>query len=420
MNLYAAIILVALLAQYGLELVSNLLNLRALRKALPAEFEDTYDAEEYHRSQAYTRARTRFGLVTSTFDLGILIAFWFAGGFRWLDGLVRSWGLGPVVTGLLFVGLLVLGRGILSLLFRAYGTFVLEERFGFNRTTPRTFVLDLVKGAALGIVLGAPLLAAVLWFFGETGPYGWLYAWAAVTAFTLLLQYLAPRVIMPLFYDFEPLEDEALRKNILSYAEAVDFSIEDVYVMDGSRRSGKANAFFAGLGSNRRVVLFDTLLEQHNPDELVAIVAHEVGHYKKKHIPQRMAISMLHTGVMFLLLSVFLQVEGLYEAFYVTQPSVYAGLVFFGLLFSPVDLLVSIPLQHLSRRHEYEADRFATETSDRPTALVSGLKKLAANNLANLTPHPFYVRLNYSHPPLLKRIAAIREAASRKLAPRPG
>ena len=417
MNVYAVVILAALLVQYGLEVAARLLNLRALRPELPAEFEDTYDPQEYRRSQTYTRTRTRFGLLTDTFNLALLIAFWFSGGFAWLDELVRGWGFGPIVTGLLFIGLLGLAKSALSLPFSLYSTFVLEERFGFNKTTPRVFALDLLKSLALSLVIGVPLLAAILWFFGETGPYGWLYAWGMVTAFMLLMQHLAPRFIMPLFNDFEPLDDEELRSKILSYADAVDFSVEDVFVMDGSRRSAKANAFFAGLGSNRRVVLFDTLVDQHDGDELLTIVAHEVGHYKKQHIPQRMVISVLHTGVLFLLLSFFLQVEGLYEAFYVDQMAVYTGLLFFGLLYTPVDLLLSVPMQMLSRRHEYQADRFAVRTTRRAEAFIRGLKKLAANNLANLTPHPFYVALNYSHPPLLARLKAIRTAETPEVPP---
>jgi len=217
---------------------------------------------------------------------------------------------------------------------------------------------------------------------------------------------------MPLFNDFEPLPDGELRTKILDYADAVDFALDDIYVMDGSRRSSKSNAFFTGFGANRRIVLFDTLVEEQSVDELVAVVAHEMGHYKRNHIPQRMAISVLQTGVLFLLLSIFLQAEGLYAAFYVEQMSVYTGLVFFGLLYTPVDLLLSLPLQAWSRRHEYEADRFAVETTGRPETLVSGLKQLAVSNRAHLTPHPVYVALNHSHPPLLSRIEHIRRVAA--------
>ncbi len=419
MNVYAWIILVALLAEYGLNLATSALNLKALRTPLPVGFRDVLDAEAYRQSQAYTRAQTRFEWVRSTFQLAVLMVFWFAGGFEWLDTWMRSFGWGPVVTGVAYLGALGVAHGMLSLPFSVYSTFEIEERFGFNETSPQTFMLDWVKGTALGVVLGGPLLAAILWFFGATGPYGWVYAWLAVTAFSLILQYVAPRYVMPLFNDFEPLDEDELRTAILDYADTVDFAVDDVYVMDGSRRSSKSNAFFTGFGANRRIVLFDTLIEQHSVDELLTVVAHEIGHYKKKHIPQRMAISVVHTGVLFLLLSIFLQVEGLYDAFFVDQMSVYTGLLFFGLLYAPVELLLSIPMQMLSRAHEFEADRFAVRTTGRPQAFIDALKTLAANNFANLTPHPGYVLLHYSHPPMPVRLRAIRDAAPQSAEPAP-
>ncbi len=411
MNTYAALILAALLAKYVLNLGSDLLNLRHLQSELPAEFRDTFDEAEYERAQEYTRTTTRFGLMSSTFGLAVLLVFWFVGGFEGLDTVVRGWSFGPIGTGLCYIGLLVLGRGLLALPFSLYSTFGIEERFGFNETTPRTFALDLLKSVALGVALGGPLLAAILWFFQSTGPYGWVYAWAVVTAVMLLLQFFAPRYLMPLFNDFEPLEEGALRESILSYADSVDFPVGEVYVMDGSRRSNKANAFFTGFGGNRRIVLFDTLVEQLSVDELRSVVAHEMGHYKLNHIPQRIATSVVQTGVLFLLLSLFLQVEGIFHAFYVDQPSVYTGLLFFSLVYSPVDLLLSIPLNAWARRHEFQADRFAVETTDRDGPLVGGLKRLAETNLSNLTPHPLTVALEYSHPPLSQRIEQIRAAA---------
>ncbi len=411
MNVYAVIILAALLAEYALDIVSDVLTLQNLKSTLPEEFTDTFDQDEYEHAQDYTRSRTRFGLVSSTFGLVVLLAFWFAGGFEWLDTLVRGWNFGPIVTGLLYVGLLVVGRGVLSLPFSVYSTFVIEERFGFNETTPTTFVLDLLKSLALGVAIGGPLLAAILWFFQSTGPYGWVYAWVVVTAVMLLLQFFAPRYLMPIFNDFDPLEEGDLRASILTYADSVDFPVDEVYVMDGSRRSNKANAFFTGFGSNRRIVLFDTLVQELSVDELVAVVAHEMGHYKLNHIPQRIAISVIQTGVLFLLLSVFLQVEGLFQAFYVDQPAVYTGLLFFGLLYSPVDLLLSLPLNAWSRHHEFQADEFAVETTDAGAPLIGGLKGLAETNLANLTPHPLTVTLDYSHPPLVDRIDAIRSVS---------
>lgn len=292
--------------------------------------------------------------------------------------------------------------------FSIYSTFVIEERFGFNKTTVKTFVMDIAKGLLLSILLGAPLLALVIAFFEFGGTWAWLYAWLGVTAFSLIMQYIAPTWIMPIFNKFEPLEEGELRTAIETYAESVDFPLQDVFVMDGSKRSSKSNAFFTGFGKNKRIALFDTLIENHTTDELVAVLAHEIGHYKKNHITKNMAISIVSTGVMFALLSVFLQVPALFDAFYMDQMSVYAGLLFFGLLYSPIETILGIVMQVLSRKHEYEADEFAARTIEKSEEMVNVLKKLSKDNLSNLTPHPFYVFLNYSHPPVLQRIRAIR------------
>ncbi len=408
MNIYAVIILATLLITYLLDVVTEILNLKALRDEPPAEFADVFDEEKYRKSQDYTRVRTRFGLLVSTFHLAVVLLFWFSGGFNYLDQLVRGWHLGSIGSGLAYIGTLVLARGGLSLPFRIYSTFVIEERFGFNKTTPKTFVLDLVKGTMLGIVLGGALLAVVLWFFESFGANAWLYCWIAVTLFTVFMQFIAPTWIMPLFNKFTPLEDGELRRAILSYARSVNFPLKNVFVIDGSRRSAKSNAFFTGFGKNKRIALYDTLIERHSTDELVAVLAHEIGHYQKKHILQGMLISMAYSGIMFYLLSVFLSHEGLFEAFYLEQMSVYAGLIFFGLLFSPIDAVLSVVMNIFSRKNEFEADRFAAVTTKRPESLIRALKKLSAHNLSNLTPHPLYVFLNYSHPPVLARIRALQ------------
>jgi STE24 endopeptidase len=406
-NAYAVFILFALLAEYLLSLVANLLNLRALSPELPKEFADVYDSARYSRSQAYTRSRSRFGLVGASFHLAALLGFWSAGGFGWFDGIVRSLGLSPIATGLLFVGGLGLARGLLSLPFRGYSTFVIEERFDFNKTTPWTFLLDGLKGLLLTVVLGGPLLASVLWCFEAAGPLAWLWCWLVTTGFLLIVQFVAPTWIFPLFNKFKPLPEGELRDAITRYAEKESFPLEGLFVIDGSRRSTKANAFFAGFGKYKRVALFDTLIEKHEPDELVAIVAHEIGHYKKRHLAKGLAISVVHTGVMFFLLSIFLERGGLFEAFHVAEPSVYAGLVFFGILSSPIELVLSLFAHAFSRRNEFEADAYARETG-LAQALVRGLKRLSAESLSNLTPHPLYVALHYSHPPLVERIAVLR------------
>jgi STE24 endopeptidase len=241
-----------------------------------------------------------------------------------------------------------------------------------------------------------------------------VYCWLALTVFSLGLQWLAPTWIMPLFNTFTPLEPGTLKDAILAYARTVRFAVEDVFVLDGSRRSRKSNAFFTGFGKHKRIALFDTLIASHTVPELVAVLAHEIGHYKMKHILRSTVLSILHMGVMLFFLSVFLHHEGLFQAFFVQQPSVYAGLVFFGMLYTPIELVLSIGMQIVSRRHEYEADRFAVDTFEEPAALAQALKKLSVHNLANLTPHPFYVFLHYSHPPMVQRLRAIQSAAMQR------
>ena len=413
-NPYSLTILITLSVAFGLDVASNLLNLRALRFEVPPALAGVYPPDKYRQSQEYTSAATRFGLVSATFRLAVLLAFWFAGGFNELDQVVRGWGYAPIVNGLLYTGILGLSYSALMLPFSAYATFVLEGRFGFNRTTPGTFVMDKVKGLVLAVLLGAPLLAGILALFEYTGRYAWLYCWVAITLFTLVVQFVAPVWIMPLFNKFTPMTDNALKESILKYARSVGYEVNNVYVMDGSRRSTKSNAFFTGFGRTRRIALFDTLIAQHTAPELVAVLAHEIGHYKKKHVPQGMVISILHTGIVFFLLSVFLGSAGLFQAFRMEQPSIYTGLLFFGLLYTPLEVLVSIWLQMLSRRNEYQADRFAAVTIEEPRSLADALKKLSASNLSNMTPHPFYVFLNYSHPPLLQRVQAIERHAEQR------
>lgn len=410
MNFYAAVILATLAVDYLLGLVANLLNLRALDRHLPAEFADVYDADSYRKSQDYTRVSTRFGFIISTFDLTALVIFWLSGGFKHLDLWLRGFELPTLLTGLLFFGILGLAKGVLSLPFSVHSTFVIEERFGFNRTTPKTFVLDLIKGLALSIAIGGPILALVLLFFERAGAVAWIYCWLALAVLSVVLQLIFPVWILPLFLKFTPLEDGELRDKLSAYARSVGFALQGIFVIDGSRRSSKTNAFFTGFGRAKRIALYDTLIEKHTPEEIVAVLAHEVGHYKKNHILKGLVLSIVHSGVVFYLLSIFISHPGLFDAFYMEQPSIYAGLVFFGLLYAPVELLLSLMLNSWMRKHEFEADRYAVDTLEQPEAMASALKKLSADNLSNLTPHPFYVRLNYSHPPVLERVAAIHAA----------
>jgi STE24 endopeptidase len=411
MNFIAAIILVTITANTALHFGADILNLRVLGRKLPESFKDVYDETQYQKSQDYLRATTRFGFITEAVNLLVLLLFWFLGGFAQLDLWVRSLEWGPVPSGLVYIGLLALVYALLMQPFSLYSTFVIEQKFGFNKTTGATYVSDLAKGLGLSVLLGMPLLAAILAFFEYVGTWAWLYCWIGVTGYMLVIQFIAPTWIMPLFNRFTAIEDGDLKKAILAYAHSINFSLKNVFVMDGSKRSGKSNAFFTGFGKNRRIVLFDTLIEKHTTRELVAILAHEMGHYKKHHIIQSLAIGICQMGIIFFLLSLCLSFQGLFNAFYMNQTSVYAGLIFFSMLYSPMDFFMEIFMQGRSRKNEYEADRFAVQTTGDPEAMAAALKKLSVHNLSNLMPHPFYVFLNYSHPPVMERLRAIRMEA---------
>lgn len=411
-NGYLYFILSVLVLSYLLELAVSLLNLRSLSPELPAEFAGVFDAQEYARSQAYTRTTTRFSLVQSSCSLVLTLVFILVGGFNLIDVAARSFGWGAIPTGLVFTGLLGALTALLSLPFFLYSTFVIEQRFGFNTTTWTTFLLDQVKAIALTVVLGGPLLAAILWFFETSGPRAWIYCWLAAVCFILVVQFLAPVVIMPLFNKFIPLEDGPLKEAITRYAQRQNFALQGIYTMDGSKRSNRANAFFTGFGKFRRIVFFDTLISKLAENELLAVLAHEMGHYKLRHIPVMMVLSILQMGLMFFILSLFLGNQGLFAAFGMEQVSIYASLVFFGFLYSPLSMLVGIGFNLFSRRNEFQADRYAAETlqdEQGSEALINGLKKLSVSNLSNLTPHPLHVFLNYSHPPVMARIAALRQ-----------
>lgn len=391
-----------------MNLIAEILNLKSLKKDLPEEFKDVYDRDKYLKTQEYTRVRTKFGFISSIFSLITLLIFWFAGGFNYLDIIVRGYSESEIIRGLCYIGILMAAQMILSLPFSIYSTFVIEERFGFNKTTPTVFALDRVKSIGLGILIGAPVLAGVIYILLNAGGFAWLYGWAGVTLISLILQFIAPTWIMPLFNKFKPLEEGALKSAIFDFAGKVSFPLRNVFVMDGSKRSTKSNAFFTGFGKNKRIALFDTLIEKHTTEELVAVLAHEIGHYKKKHILKSMVYSFFHTGIIFYFLSIFLGHKGMFDAFYMENMSVYAGLIFFGMLYSPVEMILSVVMNISSRKNEFEADNFAGQNTGKPESMISALKKLSSDNLSNLTPHKFYVFLNYSHPPVLERINAIK------------
>lgn len=407
LNWIGWLILGTIIINNVLEFIADKLNLKALSTTLPDEFKEVYDSEKYATSQEYTRVNTRFGWLSSSVSLVAFLGFWFLGGFEIVHVWVKSFGWSFIPTGIFYLACLSLLSAALSLPFGLYSTFVIEERFGFNKTTWKTWIIDSLKGLALTLVLGVPLIAVVLWMLEALGTWAWLYAWITMQVVSLLIQFIAPTWIMPLFNKFTPLEDGNLRTAILAFAEKVQFNLQNVFVMDGSKRSSKSNAFFTGFGKNKRIALFDTLIEKHTDDELVAVLAHEIGHYKHKHILKSMILSMIQSFILFWLFGLFMRETALYDAFFMSETPIYAGLIFFSLVLSPVDMLLSLFLNVRSRKHEFEADHFAVTKTGKAQPMVDALKKLSRDNLSNLTPHPFYVYLHYSHPPSLQRIEAI-------------
>lgn len=410
-NGYLIAVLALLVGFTLLHLWIHALNLKAIAPEIPSEFQGVYDEEKYRKSQNYLRDSTRVDLVTKLIRTSVLIAFILLGGFKVLFELAHGVSDHLVLQGLVFAGLLLLVQTLWSLPFSIYDTFVLEERYGFNKTTPKTFAGDTLKGLLLGCLIGAPLFAALVYFFETAGAQAWWICWAVVSIVQLFLLYIAPVVILPLFNKFEPLPEGSLRTALETYAEQQGFHLSGLFTIDGSRRSTRANAYFTGFGKNRRIALYDTLIENHDEDELVAILAHEVGHAKCRHIHKQLAIGLLSTGLLFGLLSLVIREPGLYQAFQLpgTAPlPLYAGLIFFSFLYSPVSALIGILTSILSRKFEYEADAFAVNTTQGADPLIRGLKKLSVDNLSNLTPHPWLVFLEYSHPPVLQRIEAMR------------
>ena len=407
MNPLAIVFLAALLLEAAVSFGARTAEVRSLRHPLPDDFKDSFDSDAYRRTQEYARDGARVGLAASSLDLVVVLVFWLSGGFGWWDRVVRATGWGGVAVGLLYVGGLVLARSVLSLPFGLYSTFVVEKKYGFNRMSSATYLGDLAKGLSLALLLGGPLLAAVLWLLAHGGSWPFLVLWAGGVLLTVLMQYVLPIWIMPLFNRFTPLAEGEVRDAVVAYTERVGFPIRSLQVVDGSRRSTKANAFFTGFGRNKRLALYDTLLARHASDEIVAVVAHEVGHYRLRHVLRGMAAGFAQMALGIVALSLLLGRPELFAAFRVSEPSVYAGLVLAALFMGPFAQVVSVPMLALSRHDEYQADAYAARTGGGPAPMVRALKRLAADGLSHLTPAPLYVWLNYSHPPMAERVRAL-------------
>jgi STE24 endopeptidase len=395
-----------LLLEFTLETIFGFLNARKFDDPVPKELENLYDAEAYQKSQAYKRVNYRFGLLSSTVSLISILLFLIFGGFGWADRISVSVSDQPLVQALVFFGILLGISDLLSTPLSYYHTFVIEQRFGFNKSTPRLFFMDKLKGWALMGIFGGGILALVMWFYQWAGADFWIYAWGAIAAFTIFINLFYSRLIVPLFNKQEPLEEGSLKNRIEDYARQVGFELKNIFVIDGSKRSTKANAYFSGFGREKRVALFDTLIADLDEEEIVAVLAHEVGHYKKKHIIFNLIASIALTGLTLFVLSVFINNPELSLAIGVDRPSFHAALLSFALLYSPISELTGLVMNYFSRKFEFQADRYARETFQ-ADALIRSLKKLSLNNLSNLTPHPAYVFMHYSHPPLADRIRAL-------------
>lgn len=406
------ILLGILFLDFIMDQLLDYLNLKHHKKELPEELKGIYDEDSYRKSQEYHQATTRFSFITSTFNFLLVSGVIITGTAGWLDGWVKESFLNPVASSLIFFGILFIASDLIHLPFSIYRTFVIEERFGFNKMTPNTFMLDKIKGYFLGAIVGGILLSVLLILLNKLGRDFWIWFWLVIAVFMIFLNMFYTSLIVPLFNKLRPLENGPLREAIESYSQGVGFPLTNVFVIDGSKRSTKANAYFSGLGPKKKVVLFDTLINNHTTSELVAVLAHEVGHFKKKHILVGLLLSLVQTGAILFILSLVVFNPALSIALGADELSIPLNLIAFSILFTPISHLTGIFMNMVSRKNEFEADRYAAETFG-GSALQEALKKLSVNNLSNLTPHPAYVFVHYSHPPLLERLKALK-AVNRK------
>ncbi|AVR45923.1 peptidase M48 [Christiangramia fulva] len=396
-------IIIAIIAiDFIIDKILDALNAKHFNDPVPSELEDVYDNEEYEKSQRYKKERYKFGLVSSTFSVLLTLVFIIFGGFAWVDEIARSISDNEIVISLVFFGIIMLGSDLLMTPFSLYSTFVIEEKYGFNKTTKKTFILDKLKSFAMMAVIGGGILSLIVWFYQISGDDFWWYAWILVAVFSVFMNMFYAKLIVPLFNKQTPLEEGSLRTKIEEYARNVGFKLDNIFVIDGSKRSTKANAYFSGFGKEKRITLYDTLINDLEEEEIVAVLAHEVGHYKKNHIIINLFASMVVTGFTLWLLSLFISSPVLSQALGVEQPSFHIGLVAFGILYSPISEITDLLMNFISRKFEYQADNYAKFTYN-AESLISSLKKLSRNTLSNLTPHKAYIFVHYSHPSLLQR-----------------
>jgi STE24 endopeptidase len=402
------IIIGILIFDYLVDQFLESLNAKHYNDVLPEDLQDVYDANEYKKSQDYKLTNYKFGKLSGLFSIVLTLSFICFDGFKFVDDYARTITDNSILIALVFFGIIMIGSDIITTPFSYYQTFIIEEKFGFNKSTKKLFLLDKLKGWLMSAVLGGGILALIIWFFEFTGKNFWVYAWGLVTVFSLFMNMFYAKLIVPLFNKQTPLEEGSLRTKIAAYAKTIGFELNSIFVIDGSKRSTKANAYFSGFGTQKRITLYDTLINDLNDDEIVAVLAHEVGHYKHKHVIYNLILSTLLTGFTLWLLSVFISNPILTEALGVQTPSFHIGMIAFGMLYSPISQITGLLMNEWSRKFEYQADDYAKHTHN-ASDLISALKKLSKNSLSNLTPHPYYVWFHYSHPNLLQRIKNLKK-----------
>jgi len=402
------IIIAILVLDFLFEKYLEYLNTTKWSDTIPEEVKGIYDEEKYAKQQAYSKENHRFSMWTSSFSMLITLGMFLFFGFAVVDGWAWNLTSNAILAALFFFGVLMLASDLIQIPFSVYDTFVIEEKYGFNKTTPKIFVLDKIKGWLVGGLIGGGILALVIFIYQKTGSLFWIYAWAVVSAFSIFMAMFYSNIIVPLFNKQTPLDNGELRDAISAFSQKVGFKLDNVFVIDGSKRSTKANAYFTGLGSKKRIVLYDTLIKDLTTEEIVAVLAHEIGHNKKKHVVQGLLIGLVQTAIVLFIFGLLINNPALSKALGVEEPNFHIGLIAFGILYSPISFFTGIFMNMLSRKNEYQADRFAAENY-KPQALASALKKLSINNLSNLTPHKLYVFFNYSHPTLLQRLEYLKQ-----------
>ncbi|MDQ7009590.1 MAG: M48 family metallopeptidase [Candidatus Gracilibacteria bacterium] len=402
------IILALFIGEFIFSKTLDYLNTKNWKNKLPEELKDIYDEKKYEKSMKYEKTNHKFSSITGIFSFIIMLLVLIFGGFGWLDNLVKTFTEISLLQSLYFFGIISVINSLISIPISYYSTFVIEEKFGFNKMTKKLFWLDTIKSFFLSLILGGVILALIIWIYNLDANNFWIYAWLLITFFSIFMMMFYSSLIVPLFNKQTPLEEGKLRSAIQEFADKVGFKLDNIFVIDGSKRSSKANAYFSGFGPKKRIVLYDTLIKDLEVEELVGVLAHEIGHYKRKHTFQMLAFSIIQTGAMLFILGLALKYPEISQALGAESGSFHVGAIAFGILFTPISIVLGTLSSILSRKNEYEADAFAKEFYD-AEKLKSALIKLSRNNLSNLQPHPAYEFFHYSHPTVLKRLEALNK-----------